>query len=488
MELMFESRIEVTRTGGRIDALQEKPEMLPEPVLSPNGESDGNRVQVGTVLKDGGTYRMWYRAFPKSNDPKPRVMAAYAESEDGLEWQRRKLDMVKGVPFDNNYIDLGVSTIFIDPDSPSSQRYRAVGYLRALRQVWAESGEDPQGAFSSFYTAHSPDGLHWEMDSPEPRWFSGDTVRCAYHENRRCGMVAMKFVRRVNGIHRRAIWTAELRDGVWGDAVCGLVPDAFDDTAAVARGFVSADYYEMGMMATGQGTVGFLNRFLHHLPLSQNPANHALYGQADISLVYQAHPGDAWLFPAGRPTFIGSGEQPWNTGWTGPSSTVVDISDSHVLYLTGATFDHGWTRNLDWSRNEERERLCDEAGYHSVIGLARWPKWRLFGLKGNAEGWIDLELGRIEQPSELVLNYRAGFAGSVRVQIYNRKIRGDCLDIKGRSAEEEVIPLTGDSIGEVVQWKSGSMIEPQDGRCLAARITLGNAAVYAWELRPLGSV
>jgi hypothetical protein len=297
-------------------------------------------------------------------------------------------------------------------------------------------------------------------------------------------MATLKFVRRVNGIHRRGIWLAELHDGVWGDAVCALMPDAFDDTAAVARGFVSADYYEMGMMAAGQGTVGFLNRFLHRPPLSQNPANYALYGAADIGLAYQAHPGDAWLYAAGRPTFIGTGNQPWNTGWTRPSSTVVEMGDSHVLYLTGDTFGHGWTRNLDWTRNFERERVREEAGYHSVIGLARWPRWRLFGLKGNAEGWIDLELGSMKEPCELVLNYRTGYKGSVRVQAYNRLGRGDCVDIEGRSAEEDVIPLTGDSLGDVVQWKSGSVIEPQDGRCLAARITLDNAAVYAWELKP----
>jgi len=484
MELTFESRIELTRIEGRIRTIQQMPELSPEPVLLPDGNADGNRVQVGTVLKDGGRYRMWYLAFPDTGEAKAKYLVAHAESDDGLTWRRTPLDLVAGVPFANNYIDMGIKSVFIDPHAPASHRYRGVGYLRYLRQTWAGSGVDPKGTGSSFYTAHSPDGLHWEVDSPTARWFSGDTVQCAYHPGRNCGLATVKFVRRANGISRRAIWLAECRDGQWGAAVCALMPDTADDAAALARGFVSTDYYELALLPAAQSTVGFLNNFRHLPPLSQSPANYAIFGTSDISLVFQAHPGDQWLHVPSRQSFVSCGDAAWNAGWTGPSTMPVEIGDHHVLYLTGAELSHAWDMDVDWSMNEKWAAVREEAGPRSVIGLARWPKWRLFGLQAEPEGWLDLELGPVAEPSELLLNYRTRPGGSVRVQLYNRAARGDLGEIPGRSAETDVVPLQGDSLGEVVRWQTGSVIEPQPGRCLAARIALDNAAVYAWELRP----
>jgi len=485
MELMFESRVELTRIEGRIRAVQQTPELLPAPVLVPDGGADGNRVQIGTVLRDGGVYRMWYLAFPDTGEAKAKYLVAHAESDDGITWRRTPLSLVEGVPFANNYTDMGIKSVFVDPYAPASHRYRGVGYLRYLRQTWAGSGVDPKGAGSSYYTAHSADGLHWEVDSPEPRWYSGDTVRCAYHPGRSCGIATFKYTRRANGICRRAIWLAECRDNEWGDAVCALMPDSADDAAALARGFVSTDFYEMALQPAARSTVGFLCNFRHLPPLSESPGNYAIFGMSDISLVFQAHPGDQWLHGPGRQSFIGSGDAPWNQGWTGPSTVPVEMGDDHVLYLTGHEFSHAWHMDVDWSTNEKWDAVREQGGPHSTIGLARWPRWRLFGLQADPEGWIDLELGPSEAPCELLLNYRTGHAGSVRVQLYDRVARADLGDIPGQSGEDDVVPLRGDSLGEVVRWRTGSVIKPSEGRCLAARIALENATVYAWELRPV---
>ena len=488
MELLFESRVELALTEGKVYAQQEKPEVLAEPVFVPEGPADGNRVQVSRVLKDGGVYRMWYMAFPNHPDVersgrRSDYFYAYAESDDGFTWHRPDLGIVSGVPFGNNYINMAASG-FIDPDAPPSHRYRGVAYLRYLRQTWAGSDEDARGTGSSFYTVHSADGLHWETDSPEPRWFSGDTCTSAYHTGRGCGLAAIKFVRRVNNIHRRGIWVAEYHDGEWGDPACALMPDPYDDMAAAVRGFVSTDHYNMGMMAAGQGVVGFLNNFRHLPPLSMKPDNYAVYGSSDISLVFQAHAGDRWLHAPARQSFITSGEHAWHNGWTGPSSEPVEIGDHQCLYFTGHPHDHAWDRDLDWQVVDKWEAVREASAAHSVIGLARWPKWRLFGMRADPEGRIEVEVGRIDDPCELILNYRAGASGSVRVQVYDRKGRGDHHDIEGRSSPDHAIPLTGDSLGEVVRWRNGSILTPQDGRTLVARLTLENATVYAWELRP----
>ena len=469
MQLFFESQLAITDIKGKLYFFQEQPEVLPKQVISPDRTSDGHGVAVGTVIHDGGRYRMWYLALPDPNDREPKKMVAYAESDNGLTWTKPDLDVVNTKSFKNNYCNLGLDspTVFIDPDSPSSHRYRATG----------------DGA-GGYYTAHSTDGLYWELDSPKPRWYSGDVINSIYHPHQKRGICAMKFVRRMNGINRRAIWQAELKNGQWGEPVCALVPDEFDDVAAIARGCNSTDYYGMGMMPAGSATVGFLCNFRHTLPLSMSPEHYAIFGISDITLVYQAQPGDRWLHTPGRKSFISCGSQDWNKGWLQPCSSVVEAGNYHFLYLNGHVFEHAWNLDVTWKGNEKWTKFVNRH-YKSGAGIARWQKWRMFGYYASPEGVIDVELGEIEQPSELVLNYKSELEGSIRVQIFEREGRYDTGNIINRSNMDDVVPLTGDNIAEIVKWKDGTTIQPAPGKRIVARLTMENSRVYAWEVRPL---
>ena len=61
MELLFESRMNVLDCEGRIKFIQVKPVIHPEPVIRPDTAVDGSWVSIyGTVLRDGGRFRMWY--------------------------------------------------------------------------------------------------------------------------------------------------------------------------------------------------------------------------------------------------------------------------------------------------------------------------------------------------------------------------------------------------------------------------------------------
>ena len=477
MELFFESRQEITKIEGKLYFSQAEPEVLPEPIMHADGRADGKYVTVQTVLRDSGCYRMWYDAHPEGPF---KHMLSYAESDDGLTWKKPDLNLIKDVAYPNNYCDLGLGSpsVFIDPDAPPEARYRATGGLRPTRG-WA----NPQGTTPAYYTAHSVDGLHWELDSSKPRWFSGDVINSIYHPGQRRGLAAMKFVRRMNGIARRAIWTADCRQGQWSDEVCALMPDEYDDVAAQARGCVSGDYYGMSMLPAGSGTVGLLWNFWHRLPLtSSSVENYALFGTADIGLVYQSGEQGRWLHVPGRKAFIDSGTFPWNRGWVHGAAGVVDVGSEQWYYLNGMQQDHGWALDLDWKPIEKWSKMADD---QRSIGLAKWPAWRLFGFQADPEGLLDYELGRLDRPSRLVLNYKASFQGNVRVQLFGREIRGDCIEIPGFSAMEDSVPLTGDSVGEVVRWKSGDVIQPSPDRRLVARFIVENAAIYAWEWQPV---
>ena len=110
MELLVESRPEIRRIEGNLYFVQVEPELHPEPVLAPQAgrstESAGVSI-YGTVLNDGGRLRMWYQAWAGDWQGDSTPLVAYAESDDGISWRRRRLGLVDsnailpGTPVEN---------------------------------------------------------------------------------------------------------------------------------------------------------------------------------------------------------------------------------------------------------------------------------------------------------------------------------------------------------------------------------------------------
>lgn len=147
-----------------------KPEVRSSPVLAPslNPEAPDSAAShfYGTVLKEGDRFRMWYYAVHKRDEAGGIGISpvCYAESEDGIHWEKPVLNQVEwNGSTENNLIALGpnpkvgcsgVSVIF-DPEASDAERYKMVyGKKRRL----------PNGELDNWIvkTATSPDGIHWE--------------------------------------------------------------------------------------------------------------------------------------------------------------------------------------------------------------------------------------------------------------------------------------------------------------------------------------
>jgi len=473
MELLFENRTNLGGFNGHLNFIQHPAEIHPEPVVRPDTFADRKGVSIyGTVLRDGGRLRMWYLTIPESWHYECDMNSyGYAESDDGISWTKPKVGLVECGPEPNNLINLGLhsATVFVDPDGPPSHRYRATGA--------AYPGQfliNPEIDAAGYFTAHSADGLDWELDSTSPRWRSTDVITSIYHPAQRRGITALKFTPRWMRMGRRSIHTAEFRDGEFSDAVSALYPDEFDDMCAATRGYHTCDYYGTGMLPAGSGTVGFLWKYWHELPYT-GPSHHALYGTSDVALTYQPERGGRWFHVPGRPIFIDHTALPWTRGWINTASNVVEVGDEQRLYFSGQPYSHGFGFDVNW---RVAPKWADYMAAHPRAGItfARWPKWRLFGFQSDPEGSFHIGLGRIEKPSEVVLNYEITKPeGSIRVELGGEGIEGRTL--------EESVPLTGDSLGETVAWKSGSVIAP----CASATLVLHLecARVYAYEVRPV---
>jgi len=472
MELLFESRINV-KPAGKLYFFQHQPTIHPEPVLTPDTFVDGAGASLyGTVLHDGGVYRMWYQAWPRDWDGMDCALVGYAESDNGLDWRKPELGQADyaGQGTDNNLLALSghSSSVFIDPQAPASHRYRATMCTGAGRQMAPEA---LQGY--GYFTAHSADGLHWEYDQNTPRWNRSDVITSIYHPGRKHGIVAMKMYAGINGFQRRTVWQAELCHGRWSEPHAALLPDEYDDVVASTRGFASGDYYGMGMMPAGQATVGFLWQFRHQLP--RTGGNGAgVFGVVDVSLAYQAAQGDRWQHLPGRPDFIKNDAPSFGNGCIYTASCPIEVGDEHWLYFSAFTRTHGWYINDihgKWQRDQTLMRMLIDEGMYR-IGVARWPKWRLFGFRSDPHGTLEINLGRLEAPRELHLNYRCEIGGSIRAELVHHDQR----------TLEQAVALTGDALHAPVAWADGTVLPPKPGGDTVVRLHLDRAEVYAYEL------
>lgn len=111
-----------------------------------------------TVLDDGGKLRMWYICRDKKNQPN----VAYAESTDGITWQKPNLGIVEYEGSkENNLVGLDSleGAVYRDERSPAAERYCYVTHLITEGMV----------------RFHSPDGLRWKRDAKPLVNFGADS-------------------------------------------------------------------------------------------------------------------------------------------------------------------------------------------------------------------------------------------------------------------------------------------------------------------------
>ena len=140
----------------------------PEPrelVLETGEPWEGNTSAYYALFEDHDRLRLYYRGShydEADGHHRDREFVCYAESRDGINWEKPALDLVDfGGSRKNNIVWAGTGTHnftpFLDqnPNGPRGLRYRALG--RGM-------GSETPG----LYAFHSVDGLHWSKTVAEP--------------------------------------------------------------------------------------------------------------------------------------------------------------------------------------------------------------------------------------------------------------------------------------------------------------------------------
>jgi len=145
------------------------------PVLRPEDPSafDGARVfNSGTVVHEAGKFRMWYGGMGAPDPNKPWwhwCKWGYAESSDGLRWQR--VDLGKADPPNANSIPevrAYMANILREPDSiDPEKRYKQLEvYGLHYERELAQAGQvDPSDGSYHGRLWFSPDGVNWDSES-----------------------------------------------------------------------------------------------------------------------------------------------------------------------------------------------------------------------------------------------------------------------------------------------------------------------------------
>lgn len=430
------------------------------------------------IFKDGDLYRMYYKAWRITLDPRrgalPNFLSvAYAESDDGITWRRPNLGLFEYEgSTDNNIVlkDIGGRpatqlAVFRDDRAgvPDAERYKAVGKSRSPRGL---------AAFAS------PDGIHWTQingDQPVMTGHAFDSHNLAFWDpNVGKYRAYVRDFRRSDLGARRCIRTGVSDDLVnWSERVWLRYPGAADEqlyTNNVNPYFRAPHIY-----------VGFPARYVErtwgesfqHLPnFDHREMRHGIrarYGTAVTdSLLMTSR--DGVTFKRWPEAFLRPGAR--SNNWAYGDNFI----GCHVVPTRGDERGHDWELSL----------YATEDYFVGDTAALRRYTLRLDGfvsMSAAAAGGTFTTRPLIFAGDELVVNFETSAAGRVVVEL---------LDAAGRPipgfAAADADELFGDETERVVSWRSGeSDVSRLAGRPIRMRVTMSDADLYSFRFRDQGA-
>jgi hypothetical protein len=140
--------------------------------------------------------------------------------------------------------------------------------------------------------------------------------------------------------------------------------------------------------------------------------------------------------------------------------------------VCGSAFEHAYSLNEKGATDKRLLKERHETG-PSRIGVARFPKWRLFGFRAHPEGMLCLRPRVPTRPWDMYLNYRCEHDGHVEALLQN----GPASETYGRA-----VRLENDATAAKLVWDDGARRAIAAGGEFTVLLALRHATVYAFEL------
>jgi len=415
-----------------------------EVVLTTDKPWEGNLLFHVTVFWDSDRYRMYYRGQHydlAARKPTAHKVICYAESRDGIHWERPELGIVEHGGSKRNNIILnckagvamnGAFAVFKDdnPECRPDAKYKAV----------ATNSKNGRG-LSAYKSA---DGIRWSLMADRAVITKGafDSHNLAFWDGER-GQYRAYYRDFRKGV--RDIRTCTSKDFInWSKPVWLKYPGAPNEhlyTNAI-RPYSRAPHI----------CLGFPKRFVP----SRNPTNHPGAGVSDG-------------------VFMSSRDRLSFRRWP-------------EAFLRPGPEEGRWVCRNNFFAWGMAELAPGELSLYATEGYYRGPASRLRRYTVRTDGFVSanapLRGGElITKPivfsgRELCINFSTSAAGNVRVEIQNsdgERFQGyrlvDCPEIYG------------DEIEQVVSWKRGSNVSELAGKPVRLRLVLRDADLYALRFR-----
>lgn len=408
---------------------------LDSPVIIPEKPWETERVYTyGSAYKNprSNNYTMWYmsRMHAGADKKDKRLtdtpdLVLYAESSDGVHWEKPELGLYEFDGSNRNNIVAGLhspSVLIDDTEPEKNRRYKMLGF---------GSRQGQRG----YYTAWSADGLNWHYVSDLPVISGGDTVTlmknpltgeyCAYH----------KHPHDVRGFSRRTVWLSTSSDFMhWTEPVLVLAPDEQDDTWASGAD-QRTEFYNMTVFFSGGLFLGLVSVFrVTTLQKDVQPHQSRVDGPVYTELVY-SYDGSIWKrFPERIPV-IPNGPSAWDSGCILGVSNPIITGDEIWVYYTGINTTHG---------GAIPPKKC-------VIGRATWRRDGFVSLESGGDGIVETTPLQVLGKT-LTVNADASM-GNLTVEILTHN--GAVIPEYHR---DQCVPITTDRFSHKIQWKTRSNI------------------------------
>jgi hypothetical protein len=449
-----------------------QPRRDPEPVLRPETAWDGQTVTPLHVIYDDarGRWRMWYQAhdmnveeerkalgksqYGNVGEPQPIYMC-YAESGDGVKWERPKLDVFKhkdgsatNIVF-KGYSYAGGNTILHQPEAASAQRYLLVNCDWQTQEV------------GGIHFAHSPDGIHWTYVPGKPviHGESDTWNSLAWNAQRGVYMLYMRAwhsaawgwtEQSVAGRHntgpwkdnpRRRVAYSESRDlKTWSEPQIILTPDELDTN----------DFY-------GFQVFPYADYYLAFLWIYDGDDQETI----DVELVW-SRDGFHWDRHPERPRFLPRGRAGDKDGFMViPAQAPTLAGDEMFLYYAGHSNPH------------------DAGEGHTGYG---------FRTRLRLDGFVSLEAG--QHPGTLITRPFTVQSDAIAINAatYTGEIIAELVEpwwydptgkaIEGFSAKDFDV-FKGDSVSHKLTWRGRSDLSGLRGKRVMLRMAMYHAGIYS---------
>lgn len=416
-----------------------------------------------TILHEDGRFRCWYESFlPKEDagtvhqvfdtEREMKVggsVLCYAESEDGVHWEKPSLNICsfRGATDNNIVSPYGNSTaVFRDDSAPAAERYKCFHWSEL-----ADASENgTAGSKYGLYGAVSPDGYRWTL-LPDPlfRYFHDtQNVGCWDPDSK-------KYIAYLRGhFGGRAISRSETDDfRHWPAAEILLCPGAQDEP--------SADYYTNGFTwYPGDPSLKFFFCAVYH--------HHS--DLVDVRLAV-SHDGKAFNWVSQDPIIEIGNPGAWDSGSIYACPNLVHLPDGGLALPY-----HG----NEMTHNEFYPAFYEEYPEgRSGYAWATWEDGRLAGIEASDHGEFFTKPAPFEA-DHIEINARTTKVGRIDVAVWEA-ISGFCSRPLDGYTFEDHIPFTGDTTWTSCRWKGKRDLSELKDKNIQLHIRMSSAKIFGYR-------